>query len=76
MMHSIDRLKEAMPTYVYRCGECNETLEALQSFSDKPLRKHADCGGPLSKVFQAGSVVFKGGGYYVTDSRSPDTSTD
>lgn len=58
-----------MPTYVYRCRECDETLEVFQSFSDKPLKKHEQCGGELRKVFHASGVVFKGSGYYVTDSR-------
>lgn len=58
-----------MPTYVYRCRECDETFEVFQSFSDKPLKKHESCGGPLQKVFHASGIVFKGSGYYVTDSR-------
>lgn len=58
-----------MPTYVYRCRECGESLEVFQSFSDKPLKTHEGCGGALQKVFHASGVVFKGSGYYVTDSR-------
>jgi putative FmdB family regulatory protein len=59
-----------MPTYEYRCDECGETLEVFQSFKDKPLKVHEGCGGPLKKVFHPSGVVFKGSGYYVTDSRS------
>ncbi|MDH3307688.1 MAG: hypothetical protein OEO77_09260 [Acidimicrobiia bacterium] len=59
-----------MPTYVYRCEGCAETLEVLQSFSDKPLRRHGECGGSLNKVFQPAGLIFKGSGFYVTDTRS------
>lgn len=59
-----------MPTYEYVCKNCGETLEVFQSFSDKPLKKHADCGGQLQKVFHARGIVFKGGGFYATDSKS------
>lgn len=59
-----------MPTYEYTCKNCGETLEVFQSFSEKPLRKHAECGGELKKVFHARGVVFKGSGFYSTDSRS------
>ena len=65
-----------MPTYVYRCGDCEETIEAIQRFSDKPLRKHRACGGSLIKVIQPAGVVFKGSGYYSTDSRAPEPSSD
>lgn len=58
-----------MPTYEYLCQECGERLEVFQKFSDKPLRTHPECGGDLNKVFHASGVVFKGSGYYVTDSR-------
>lgn len=59
-----------MPTYEYTCKACGETIEVFQSFSEKPLRKHPDCGGDLQKVFHARGVVFKGSGFYSTDSRS------
>jgi putative FmdB family regulatory protein len=58
-----------MPTYEYLCQECGERLEVFQKFTDKPLRQHPECGGALNKVFHASGVVFKGSGYYVTDSR-------
>lgn len=58
-----------MPTYEYACKKCGDTIEIFQSFSDKPLRKHADCGGELKKVFHARGIVFKGGGFYATDSK-------
>jgi putative FmdB family regulatory protein len=59
-----------MPTYEYTCKRCGETIEVFQSFSEKPLRKHRECGGELKKVFHARGVVFKGSGFYSTDSRS------
>lgn len=59
-----------MPTYEYQCATCGERFDVVQRFTDKPLKKHAECGGDLQKVFHASGVVFKGSGYYVTDSRS------
>jgi len=65
-----------MPTYEYVCKNCGKSLEVFQSFSDKPLKKHKECGGALQKVFHARGIVFKGGGFYATDSKvSPSTST-
>jgi putative FmdB family regulatory protein len=59
-----------MPTYEYLCQNCGQRLEVFQKFTAKPLRVHDECGGALQKVFHASGVVFKGSGYYVTDSRS------
>ena len=59
-----------MPTYQYRCAKCGEDLEAVQSFSDTPLKKHAGCGGKLSRVMAAAGIVLKGSGFYKNDSRS------
>ena len=59
-----------MPTYEYRCDECGERHEVVQSFQDDPLTVCPACGGPLRKVFGAIGVVFKGSGFYKTDSRS------
>lgn len=72
--------KTSMPTYEYQCQGCGERLEIFQKFSDKPLRAHETCGGDLQKLFHASGIVFKGSGYYVTDSRSngkpPSTAKD
>lgn len=65
-----------MPTYEYVCKNCGETIEVFQSFSDKPLKKHKECGGPLQKVFHARGIVFKGGGFYATDSKAPASSKE
>lgn len=58
-----------MPTYEYACKECGEHLEVVQSFKDAPLTECGRCGGTLRKVFSAAGIIFKGSGYYVTDSR-------
>jgi putative FmdB family regulatory protein len=65
-----------MPTYQYRCTECGEDLEAVQKFSDAPLTVCPSCGGHLRKVFNAVGVVFKGSGFYRTDSRNGSKSDD
>ena len=59
-----------MPTYQYRCTECGNELEAVQRFTDPSLTECPDCTGQLRKVFNAVGVVFKGSGFYRTDSRS------
>ena len=63
-----------MPTYEYVCKTCGESIEIFQSFSDKPLKKHKECGGDLQKVFHARGIVFKGGGFYATDSKASTSS--
>ena len=65
-----------MPTYQYRCTECGEDLEAVQKFSDAPLITCPACGGRLRKVFNAVGVVFKGSGFYRTDSRNGSKGGD
>ena len=62
-----------MPTYQYACTACGEQLEAVQSFSDASLTLCPACGGTLRKVFSAVGVVFKGSGFYKTDSRAGAT---
>lgn len=58
-----------MPTYEYACKQCGEHLEVVQSFSDDPLTTCSLCGGDLRKVFGNVGIVFKGSGFYKTDSR-------
>jgi putative FmdB family regulatory protein len=65
-----------MPTYQYRCTQCGEDLEAVQRFSDAPLTICPSCGGQLRKVFNAVGVVFKGSGFYRTDSRNGSKRDD
>ena len=64
-----------MPTYAYACTECDHRFEAVQSFSDDSLTVCPECGGRLRKVFNAVGIVFKGGGFYRTDSRSGSSVT-
>jgi len=66
-----------MPTYEYRCDKCGQHLEVVQSFSERPLRRHRQCGGDLERVVHPRGVVFKGSGFYKTDSRpKPSESKD
>ncbi len=62
-----------MPTYQYACASCGEQIEAVQKFTDDPLTVCTTCGGPLRKVYSAVGVVFKGSGFYRTDSRSSNS---
>ena len=64
-----------MPTYQYACTACGERLEAVQSFTDAPLAECPACSGALRKVFSAVGVVFKGSGFYKTDSRGKAPSS-
>ena len=63
-----------MPTYQYTCTECGEPLETVQKFSDEPLTVCPACGGRLRKVFSPVGIVFKGSGFYRTDSRKNATA--
>lgn len=66
-----------MPTYQYACTACGEQVEAVQKFTDDPLTECPACGGKLRKVFSPVGIVFKGSGFYRTDSRSgPVTAQD
>lgn len=64
-----------MPTYQYACTECDHAFEQFQSFSDDALTECPQCHGRLRKVFNAVGVVFKGSGFYRTDSRSGSSSS-
>ncbi|MEY2570508.1 MAG: hypothetical protein QOE63_858 [Acidimicrobiaceae bacterium] len=59
-----------MPTYEYRCKDCGDELEVVQSFTDDALTKCPTCGGNLRKVFGNVGITFKGSGFYKTDSRA------
>jgi putative FmdB family regulatory protein len=58
-----------MPTYDYACTECGDRTEVVRSFSDAPPTTCTVCGGLLRKVFSPVGIVFKGSGFYRTDSR-------
>ena len=64
-----------MPIYEYACTACGERTEARQSFSDPPLEECAVCGGKLRKLYSPVGIVFKGSGFYATDSKKKP-STD
>ncbi|MBI1377294.1 MAG: FmdB family transcriptional regulator [Frankiales bacterium] len=64
-----------MPTYQYSCTACGEPLEVVQSFTDDALTECPACGGRLRKLYNAVGIVFKGSGFYRTDSRSGSTAS-
>ena len=64
-----------MPTYEYECTGCGQHIEVFQRFSEDSLTTCANCGGALRKVFHPAGIVFKGSGFYATDSRSKKPST-
>jgi putative FmdB family regulatory protein len=63
-----------MPTYEYECTSCGQHIEVFQRFSEDPLTTCGNCGGALRKVFHPAGIVFKGSGFYATDSRSKKAS--
>jgi putative FmdB family regulatory protein len=65
-----------MPTYQYACTACGHQLEAVQSFADEPLTECPTCEGRLRKLFSGIGVVFKGSGFYRTDSRAASSASD
>ena len=64
-----------MPTYEYACTKCGHQFEAFQSFSDAALTQSPECQGEVQKVYSNVGVVFKGSGFYKTDSRTSKPST-
>ena len=64
-----------MPTYEYECTSCGQHIEVFQRFSEDPLTTCGVCGGRLRKVFHPAGIVFKGSGFYATDSRSVSDSS-
>jgi putative FmdB family regulatory protein len=64
-----------VPTYQYACTACDHRFEAVQSFTDASLTECPACSGTLRKVFSSVGIVFKGSGFYRTDSRSGGSSS-
>ncbi|GAA4078865.1 FmdB family zinc ribbon protein [Nocardioides kongjuensis] len=64
-----------MPTYQYLCTECGHAFEQVQKFSDDALTTCPECTGKLRKVFNSVGVVFKGSGFYKTDSKSSSSAS-
>jgi putative FmdB family regulatory protein len=70
-----------MPTYEYLCNKCEYAFEAVQSFSDAALEDCPKCDGQVRKVYNNVGIVFKGSGFYKTDSRTstatkPESKSD
>jgi putative FmdB family regulatory protein len=63
-----------MPTYQYACSACGHEFELLQSFSEEPISVCPECKGEVRKVYANVGVVFKGSGFYKTDSRAAPKS--
>lgn len=64
-----------MPVYAYRCGNCGVQFERLQKFSDDPIRRCPECEEEaVRRVIQPAGIIFKGSGWYVTDSRSSNSA--
>ena len=60
-----------MPTYVYRCQDCQKETEVLQRFGEAPLTTCSHCGGVLQRILFPPAIIFKGSGWYATDHKSP-----
>jgi putative FmdB family regulatory protein len=56
-----------VPLHEYRCKKCQHTFEKISKFSDPPVKKCPQCGGPVEQLLSAPAVQFKGSGWYVTD---------
>lgn len=66
-----------MPTYQYQCSACGYAFEALQSFNEAALTQCPECKGEVRKVYSTVGVVFKGSGFYKTDSApKPKSATE
>jgi putative FmdB family regulatory protein len=65
-----------VPTYSYRCTECENAFDIVQAFTDDSLTVCPTCGGKLRKVFSPVGVTFSGSGFYRTDSRATPSSSD
>ena len=65
-----------MPLYEYQCKKCRHRFEKIQKFSDVPVKKCPECGGPVEQLLSPPAVQFKGSGWYVTDYARKGTSSD
>ena len=61
-----------MPTYGYRCADCDHTFEVFQRITDEPVAACEKCGGPVKRVVFPVGIVFKGSGFHVNDYRKPE----
>ena len=58
-----------MPLYEYECENCGHRFERIQSVNDEPIRQCPECAGAVHKLFFPAGIIFKGSGWYITDSR-------
>ena len=65
-----------MPTYVYKCDACGHQFELFQRMSDDPIDTCPECESAVRRVFHPVGVVFKGSGWYITDSRKDNGKND
>jgi putative FmdB family regulatory protein len=65
-----------MPIYDYRCDHCGHVFSAVQSFNDEALEKCPNCGKKPRRLISTPAIVFKGSGWYKTDSRPADKTSD
>lgn len=65
-----------MPTYSYACTECDNRFDIVQSFTDESLSVCPECSGRLRKLFNSVGIVFKGSGFYRTDSRTGSVQSE
>ena len=65
-----------MPIYDYRCDHCGHVFSAVQSFKDEALEKCPNCGKKPRRLISTPAIVFKGSGWYKTDSRPGEKSSD
>ena len=63
-----------MPIYDYHCDHCGHSFSKVQSYKDQPLEKCPNCGKKPRRLISPSAVVFKGSGWYKTDSRAPEKS--
>lgn len=64
-----------MPMYEYECENCGTRFDRIQSINDEPVRQCPECAGAVHKVFHAAGIIFKGSGWYITDSRKATSGT-
>ena len=62
-----------MPIYEYRCPDCAHEYEKREGFDAPAAQKCPQCGATAQRVIHAPPIVFKGSGFYITDSRKPDS---
>jgi putative FmdB family regulatory protein len=64
-----------MPLYDYACTKCGHTIEVRHGFDETHKQPCPVCGAPVRRVFNPAPVLFKGSGFYVTDSRRSSAAT-